>query len=159
MSSLATLPRPASSSNQGHQLPSSSSSPRSFQTSFSFSTTQSSLYPPNLNFPNASNARETIHVTDLAPVPRELFNALATTVANTLIVTGATAEQNELAKNHDAGWQRRMEMGLGLHVALMLYVRLVLLSAVRTVKWKGVIIVDVLAKGNLLDGYFWERRE
>ena len=83
-----------------------------------------------------------------------LLNATATTVANTMAVTGVSVGRNAVAVPltvHGAGWQRRMATGLGLRAARMLNVRLVLLLAVRTVE-KGVVkLVDVDAEGSYLD--------
>lgn len=55
-------------------------------------------------------------------------------------------------KVHGAGWQRRMEMGLGLGVALMINV-VVLLLGIRTVEKEGAMHVGVIAEGDCLDDF------
>ena len=92
----------------------------------------------------------------MPPILRQLqvnySNAPATTEANTMAVTVATAGRDAVAVPltvHGAGWQPSKEMALGLLATLMLNVRRVLLLAVRTVGRDRVRRVDVAAKGKI----------
>lgn len=71
-----------------------------------------------------------------------------------MAVMADTADRHAVAVPstvHGAGWQRRLEMDVGLRAALMLNVRLVLLFAVRVVGREGLRLVDVDAEGSYSD--------
>ena len=54
---------------------------------------------------------------------------------------------------HGAGWQRGMEMGLGLLAAPMIIV-LVFGRSTRTVEREGALLVGVVAEGGCLEAWF-----
>lgn len=73
-----------------------------------------------------------------------------------MAVTGATAGRNAVAgllMVHGAGWQRGMEMGLGLLAAPMIIV-LVFGRSTRTVEREGALLVGVVAEGGCLEAWF-----